>query len=218
MVNEIQQESIPVTKFSTTTTQQLLDRFEAKYIIPIAQIDSIVRFLMPYCSYDKYSADSQDRFYKVNSLYFDTPEYLLLKRRMTKSEKRFNMRIRSYGDDSCLPFFLEIKQRIGDIVRKTRGRVNNPDFADYFETASGPQQNSDGSKNSEHTELFYRTAHRYNASPVVLVQYRRQAFFSNYDEYARVTFDLDLKCMAQTRFDPSPVESIDVSMQCGVRF
>ena len=59
---------------STVTTPALLDRFESKYTIPIQLVEPIIQFILPYCSYDKYSALSPDKYYKINSLYFDTPD------------------------------------------------------------------------------------------------------------------------------------------------
>lgn len=200
---------------STVTTPSLLDRFESKYAIPFEMVKPIAQFIAPYCSHDKYSALSSDSFYKINSLYFDTPDFLLLRQRMLKAEKRFNMRIRCYGDDPSFPYFLEVKQRIGDIVRKTRAKTEDPDFAKYFSISPELRPRSDDSKNESHADLFYRTAFKYNARPVVLVQYRRQAFFSNYDEYARVTFDIDLRYMAQSEYDPLPVR--DLMFPCDVQ-
>ena len=190
---------------ASVTTPPLLSRYEAKYTIPFSQIDSIVQFISPYCSYDTYSTLSPDKFYIVNSLYFDTPDLHFLRQRMTKAEKRFNMRIRSYGNDPSFPYFFEIKQRVGDVVRKVRAKVDDPDFAAPFKASSCQKSSGDESKNTAYRNLFYRTANQFNAHPVVLVQYRRQAFFSNYDEYARVTFDIDLRYMQQSDYDPRPV-------------
>lgn len=195
-------------EFANVTTPPLLDRFESKYVIPFEMVEPVAEFIKPYCSHDKYSAISPDSFYKVNSLYFDTPDYHFLHQRLRKAEKRFNMRIRGYGDNPQLPYFFEIKQRIGDIVRKTRALVENPEYEEYFGKDPYTFPGDDSDKNREKCIMFYKTVHKYNARPVVLVQYRRRAFFSNYDEYARVTFDIDLRYMepSDNSFKPLPVE------------
>jgi len=200
---------------SAATTPSLLDRYEAKYLIPMQMIDPIVQFIKPWCSYDKHSALSEDRFYKVNSLYFDTPDFLFLRQRLHKAEKRFNMRIRSYGDAPIFPYFFEIKQRLGDIIRKIRAEINDPGYADHFHISSILPEPDNDQKNNTHRDLFYLTASRYNARPVVLVQYRRQAFFSNFDDYARVTFDIDLRFRQQDSYDPIPVEEQMYHCQSG---
>jgi SPX domain protein involved in polyphosphate accumulation len=191
---------------STVTTPALLDRFESKYAIPIHLVDQIIQFIQPYCSHDKYSALSPDRYYIINSLYFDTPDFLFLRKRILKAERRFNMRIRCYGDNPTFPYFFEIKQRIGDIVRKTRARIDDPEYARYFFATNDQPPPLEDPKNCKHRDLFYHTAFKYNAQPVVLVQYRRQAFFSNYEEYARVTFDINLRFKPQNDYNPLPVE------------
>jgi len=44
----------------------------------------------------------------------------------------------------------------------------------------------------------------YNTSPKVFTQYRRKAYVSDIDDYARATFDIDLKSCPQTEFKLSP--------------
>jgi hypothetical protein len=185
---------------------QMLERYELKYTIPVTMIEPIERFLKPYCSFDKYSTLSEDNFYRVNSLYFDTPEFLFLRKRLLKADNRFNMRIRSYGDDPKPPYFLEIKQRRGDTIKKFRAQSD-----DAFLKALSTVEVTDSHLSAEekdrlNQELFYRTAQTYHANPVVLVQYLRKAFISDVDDYARVTFDKALRYMPQISYNVSPVE------------
>ena len=70
------------------TIPALLQRYEMKFVIPRDMIEPISDFASVYCSLDKYSAKSPSTFYRVNNLYFDTPNYLFLKRRLAGSENR----------------------------------------------------------------------------------------------------------------------------------
>ena len=190
---------------------QMLERYELKYTIPVAMIEPIERFLKPYCSFDKYSTLSEDNYYRVNSLYFDTPEFLFLRKRLLKADNRFNMRIRSYGDDPKPPYFLEIKQRRGDTIKKFRAQSD-----DAFLKALSTVEITDAHLSAEekdrlNQELFYRTAQTYHANPVVLVQYLRKAFISDVDDYARVTFDKALRYLPQMAYNVSPDEKNMVS-------
>ena len=200
----------------------VLSRFEAKYTIPLDLVDPICDFIAPYCSLDHYSEESPDHFYNVNSLYFDTPSYLFLRERLLRAERRFNVRVRTYGGNLKAPCFLEIKQRIGDIVRKFRAKIFTNDLYSFLHdpTSIDLRKSGGDSKNLENIELFRNTLYRYNAEPVVMVHYKRRAFISECDEYARVTFDraicstkkndYDLltdagsmvQCDMQTCFDP----------------
>jgi hypothetical protein len=182
----------------------ILDRYEAKYTIPESMIDEIADFISPYCSYDKYSEKSDDGFYKVNSLYFDSPEFLFLRQRILKAEKRFNMRIRSYGDNPQLPYFMEIKQKKGDVVRKFRAKVLNENIEALFYASPVAQHDPEDEQQDMNKNLFLTMAHIYNAQPQVIVQYDRKAFVSEYEEYARVTFDAGLRYMQENSYNTIP--------------
>lgn len=185
----------------------VLERFESKYTIPLSMVDRISDFIGPYCSLDKYSAITPGNFYRVNSLYFDTPHFLFLQQRLRKVEKRFNMRVRSYGDHPVMPWFLEIKQRRGDVIKKFRSRLRSGDLKEIVQAPGPFALEDDDEMQFENRELFRRTAHRYNARPVVLVQYVRKAYAADYDDYARVTFDIGLRYMAQSDYSPVPLEN-----------
>jgi hypothetical protein len=183
----------------------VLERYELKYTIPYSMVDEISAFVEAYCFLDKYSEKSPDRFYKINSLYFDTPDFLFLRKRLAREHRRFNMRIRSYGDNPQLPYFLEVKQKRGDIIKKLRAKVFN---ADLDAMLNGPVEDSflSGDKEAPSRAAFLRLRHIYNAQPQVIVQYRRKAYISHYEDYARVTFDKELCYMEQHDYSPVPVE------------
>ena len=84
-----------------------LQRYELKYTIPRWQVDEIEAFIAPYCFMDAYSARCEDGFYRVNSLYLDSPELILLRTRLCGAQHRFNMRVRTYGDSPAVPYFAE---------------------------------------------------------------------------------------------------------------
>jgi hypothetical protein len=185
----------------------VLARFETKYTIPLSMVDSISDFISPYCSLDKYSEQSSDRYYGINSLYFDTPSFLFLRQRLLRAENRFNMRIRTYGDKPQLPYYLEIKQRQGDVVRKFRTKIFNADLFSLLHGTGPMAVEGPDDANRRNMELFLQTRHRYNAQPAVIIQYKRKAYISDCDDYARVTFDRNIRYMQQNDYDPLPVES-----------
>lgn len=190
------------------STPSVLERYELKYTIPASMVEPIVDFIKPYCSYDSYSEKSvkTDGYYKVNSLYFDTPEYLFLKKRLARCENRFNMRIRSYGDNPVPPYFLEIKQRRGDTVRKFRSKCDDNFLKELSNSELKPVHFSSSEKERKNQELFYNAMQTYHGNPVVLVQYMRKAFVSDVDDYGRVTFDKSLRYMQQNAFNVFPCE------------
>ena len=64
-----------------------LQRYELKYTIPRWQVDEIEAFIAPYCFMDAYSARCEDGFYRVNSLYLDSPELILLRTRLCGAQQ-----------------------------------------------------------------------------------------------------------------------------------
>jgi hypothetical protein len=183
----------------------VMDRYEAKYTIPESLIAGISDFIRPYCTLDKYSEREKDLFYKINSLYFDSPGFAFLRQRLNRSPNRFNMRVRTYGDAPQLPYFLEIKQKKSDIIRKYRAKVFDTDLHGLLD-GTDPECGSGGAEDAANTDLFIRMKHTYNAQPQVVVQYRRKAYVSECDDYARVTFDKELRYRRETKYVPLPVE------------
>ena len=191
----------------------VLERYELKYTIPCHLVDEVSRFVSAYCFLDKYSEKSPDLYYKINSLYFDTPAFLFLRRRLGREYKRFNMRVRSYGDNPQLPYFLEVKQKRGDIIKKLRAKVFDRNL-DALLNGPVTKEFLTGDKEAPSRAAFLRLHHIYNAQPQVIVQYRRKAYISNYEDYARVTFDKELRYMEQHEYSPVPIE--DKMASCDV--
>ncbi len=183
----------------------VLERYELKFTIPEDMVGAISAFIEPYCALDRYSEISRDGFYQVNSLYLDTPEYLFLRNRMARVHNRFNMRVRSYTENPAPPYFLEVKQKCGDVIRKHRARISDPDLARVLDPDAGPECLS-AADDADKAALFRDLAHRFNAAPVVMTRYRRKAYFSHCDEYARVTFDAGLRYRQQREYKPLSLE------------
>jgi hypothetical protein len=182
------------------------NRYEAKYTIASSLVDEVAHFIRPYCSLDKYSELSENGFYTINSLYLDSPRFFFLRQRLSRAPTRFNMRIRTYGEEPLLPYFLEIKQKNGDVVRKYRAKIFTPDIYSVLNgCVESVGEDSQDTAQSDNLRRFSRLVHQYNAQPHVLVQYSRKAYVSDCDDYARVTFDRNLCTMQQNEPVPLPV-------------
>lgn len=187
------------------TIPPVLERYELKYMIPSCMVEPISDFAAIYCSPDNYSLNSTDGFYRVNSLYLDSPDWFFLRMRLEGMDNRINMRVRSYGDDPDVPYFLEIKQKTGGVVRKYRAEVRDRNwFRAYTEPGFYPYQVGTDGKEDASRKLFERMVFTYNAAPVILTQYARKAWISEVDDYARITFDRELKFRPETEYRPVP--------------
>ena len=102
------------------------------------------------------------------------------------------MRIRTYDSRIGVPCFFEIKHKKNGIVRKYRATVKNENWRELFETPGCRLEEIVDDENMENAGLFYQTALAYQAGPKILTRYRRKAFVSDVDDYARATFDRQL--------------------------
>jgi len=179
------------------TLPPVLERYELKYIIPWEYVEPISEFLKLYCSLDYYSeqAVDDDYFYKVTSLYFDSPNFELLKQRIEGKATRFNMRVRAYGNGGSAPYFLEVKNCIGisGVVKKYRATANEAQWPHILTDPGFRAAESDTSAEKANKELFLRLAISYAIEPKILTKYQRRAFFSTVDQYARVTMDANMQ-------------------------
>ncbi|HSW60832.1 MAG TPA: polyphosphate polymerase domain-containing protein [bacterium] len=184
-----------MTKKGQIEIPQILERYELKYHIPFDLVEPISDFVKPYCDLDEYSQREKTGFYIINNLYFDSPFYTFLKNRLEGAEKRFNMRLRIYGLDPVPPYFFEIKHKTGDVIRKYRTKCRDENVEDMLYCTNSAEKYGLTGSDAENMNLFQRLAVTYNVEPKVFTQYSRKAWISNTDDYARVTFDIDLKCM-----------------------
>ncbi len=181
-----------------------LDRYELKYIIPFEYVEPMTEYLMRYCTLDYHSKVSSDNFYPVNSLYFDTKNYTFLKNRLYTKNPRFNIRARSYGYEPKPPYFLEIKYKDSNIVKKYRATIDDEEWPHMFIDPEYRTNLQGAETEMKNKEMFYITALKYAATPKIFTQYRRRAFVSEIDEYVRVTMDIDMKCHLEENYTLTP--------------
>lgn len=178
------------------------ERYELKYQIPKSLVDPISNYISAYCELDYYSQISPDGFYTINSLYLDSPQLTFFNNKESTLAKRFNMRIRSYGDHPTKPYFFEIKEKSQDFVKKRRAKVNTSNLQSIVD---GTFESHDVDLNSKkNLDRFLSFMHIYNAQPQVLTQYRRKAFFSTVEDYVRITFDAQLKFAEENQLNVWP--------------
>ncbi len=177
-------------------------RYELKYIIPKSMVAKIEEYIEIYCQKDNHSIKAPDGYYTVNTLYLDSPNFLLLDHKRSDMSKRFTLRIRGYADGENPPYFFEVKKKSGMIIDKIRACVDVKDLYEVFKRPDGALGlNAEDKKNLKY---FIRKAEELHARPKIFTQYRRLAFFSVFDEYVRITFDRDLKFCKSKKFDVVP--------------
>lgn len=167
---------------------RLIERYEAKYRIPVDLVEPIRKAALVACDPD--SANRGGR-YVISSLYLDTRRRRLYRETTDRVPRRFKLRVRRYSTGGKC--FLEVKRRIKGVISKLRvpipldawpGVVLDPRVAAEMELSARDRRNLD--------EFVWRCI-SLGAEPATVVRYEREAYISRLESYARVTFDWRLR-------------------------
>jgi hypothetical protein len=207
----------------------LLQRYELKYLITPDLVEPISKFIEGHCVMDYYSQIAPQNSYVINSLYFDTFTNQLLRRKVAGLDNTWCLRVRSYGSEPKPPFFTEVKLKKNDFSNKMRAKIGE-DWVEILQSGIVPDDVDPRSR--QYLEQFIFLMQRDGAYPRILTQYRRKAYLSEIDGYARVTFDRDLRYQLadgeyvihpnealMTHYDldeifPHPEEAVILELKC----
>ena len=145
----------------------VMKRYELKYIVSASQRAFLEERLAPHMKIDKYGITS------IASLYYDTPDYRLIRLSVEKPPFKEKIRLRSYGlATESSPVFLELKRKYDGIVYKRRVQTTIP-FVERFFGYKG-DITADGQIAREITYFrdYYKTL-----VPACLIIYDRAAYF-----------------------------------------
>ncbi len=139
------------------------------------------------------------------NLYFDNLQRTFFKWAEQKPDGRFNMRLRTYGEnpgDGATCHF-EVKEKRRDVVVKTRGSLKGGHPERLWEDTAAVMAAAGNEEGRSNLELFLRRAMSYDAHPVLQTQYRRIAWFGRFEDYARVTIDINMRWRPVDRMELS---------------
>lgn len=143
-----------------------MQRVELKYILTNEQTDYLKEQLVGHMEVDKYGLTS------IASLYYDTPNYRLIRTSIEKPKYKEKIRLRSYGiatDDS--PVFLELKRKVNGIVYKRRIKTTLNIASNFFENNDNLGVDSQIAKEITFFRDYYK-----NLKPACLIIYDRVAY------------------------------------------
>jgi hypothetical protein len=190
-----------------------LYRYELKYLISEDVIASMRQYLKLYCDRDKFNGDNEG--YEITSLYLDTPQKQFVRDNKNDLPYRMKMRLRTYDSDPENSVHFEIKRKANELIHKTRSYLPHGHWREGIEDLNSCKKFIKDEKAWKVLENFNTTRERLGATPSVIVRYKREAFMSNVDDYARVTFDRKI-CAQMTDHwsfdvDPKMWRSIDLA-------
>lgn len=156
-------------------------RYETKYLISFKELKMIKKVLEEHnIKIDEYGKTS------IQSLYYDTPYDLLVRRSIEKPEYKEKLRLRSYGrtsKNSCV--FLEIKKKSQGIVYKRRIKTTTSEASNFI------KGELDYKSQIGHELNYFRNEYD-GLKPKCLIMYEREAYLDSSSDL-RITFDYDIR-------------------------
>lgn len=168
----------------------LFNRLEIKYLVDRSKRTALTQDLRAFMCQDSHSASREG--YTVRSLYFDTPDYRAYHEKIAGTAVRHKLRIRAYGDDfESTPWVrLEVKSRYLNYIHKIAADVSREAYGEIERSlARRIMPPPDLLRPDSGAKEFFRVQRQQNMQPVVIVQYRRQAFERREINRVRVNFD-----------------------------
>ena len=156
----------------------VMKRYELKYILSPQQRAYLEKALEGHMKIDKYGITS------IASLYYDTPDYRLIRLSIQKPPFKEKIRLRSYGlatEES--PVFLELKRKYDRIVYKRRVQSTIPVVNRFFLREGDIPANGQIAREIQYFRDYYGTL-----VPACLIVYDRAAYFEP-DGDLRLTID-----------------------------
>lgn len=160
----------------------IFERTEKKYVITVSQKNELLSLISDKIKSDEYGESN------VNSIYYDTDDYRLIRNSIEKPVYKEKLRLRSYsvpkGDSTV---FLELKKKYKGVVYKRRKTLKYDDAQKYLKSHILPD-NSQIMREIDWTMNFYKTL-----KPKMFIGYDRLAYVGSEDENLRITFDFNLR-------------------------
>ncbi|HEX7357558.1 MAG TPA: polyphosphate polymerase domain-containing protein [Ignavibacteriaceae bacterium] len=172
-------------------------RLEYKFLLPVERIDELRRAISPFVFIDEYAEREINKEYTVHSIYFDTMRLDDYHDKLSGIKIRKKLRIRGYNyKDEKSIVFLEIKRKYENHISKNRAPLFFSDLKEIFNTADCEKyvlKKSNYIDAVNDARKFFYLSKIKNCSPVVLINYEREAYFSKHDTTLRITFDKNLR-------------------------
>jgi SPX domain protein involved in polyphosphate accumulation len=158
--------------------QMIFKRYEIKYMISAKQLAIIKEAFKEHMIADVHGKST------ICSLYYDTPDFRLIRRSLEKPVYKEKLRVRSYGvsnPDSLV--FVELKKKYKSVVYKRRISLPEKDATEYLSTGVAKSQSQITN------EIDYALKFYHPLVPSMLLSYDREAYYGKDNHEFRITFD-----------------------------
>lgn len=161
---------------------EVFKRYEKKYMLMIEQYGALMQELQVYMQQDDYGQHT------ICNIYYDTPDYELIRTSIEKPVYKEKFRVRSYGVPGVEDLvFLELKKKYKGVVYKRRVPLSYKQAMEYLIEKKKPQEQTQIMKE---IDWFMKME---QPVPKVFIAYDRIALFGKEDANLRVTFDTNIR-------------------------
>lgn len=158
------------------------ERVEQKYLLDESKYNTLFEAISGHITPDEFG-ESQ-----VCNIYYDTPDWRIVRRSIRKPLYKEKLRLRTYGIPNSDSYaFVEIKKKINGVVYKRRAYLRYANALDYLAGKCEPEK-----KNQVTGEVDWFLHSYEGIRPAMIVAYKRTAFFGIDDPDLRITFDRDI--------------------------
>ena len=165
--------------------KEVFKRIEIKYLLNEEQLSGLMPYLETMAKVDRYGLS------RINNIYFDTPDYRLVKTSMEKPIYKEKLRLRTYGKtDDDTNSFIEIKKKYDGVVYKRRISGRYLDTYSYLISRNSAKDSFDHSQISKEIREFLKLYG--DLRPAMCICYDRIAMIGTEDAEFRVTFDRNI--------------------------
>ncbi|MCR5836362.1 MAG: polyphosphate polymerase domain-containing protein [Lachnospiraceae bacterium] len=160
-------------------------RTEMKYLVNEEQYQQLKKYLDTIAAVDSYGKT------KINNIYFDTPDFYLIRTSLEKPLYKEKIRLRTYGKTNDKSnSFIEIKKKYDGVVYKRRISGDYDSNYKYLLQKKTIGKEEGGSQISK--EIDYFKGMYKNLIPAMKICYDRVAMIGKEDESLRITFDSNI--------------------------
>lgn len=175
----------------------VLDRYEAKYIIPRWLVPEIREFIRPFCDPDPNGRGDPPE-YVITTMQLDSPDLALHHAKEYETLNRFKLRVRTYGVPGQNKIYMEVKRKLRFTIVKSRCSIPFEKWSEELVYGTRNDLTFKSRKEEQGFLDFVRLSREIGARPIVLIRYTRESYFGVMDRYARVTFDRKLQYLPVT--------------------
>ena len=181
--------------------QAVFKRKEIKYLLSREERDALLPILKAYMEPDAFAHSS------ISNLYYDTPDFRMVRRSLEKPMYKEKLRLRSYGTpENISTVFPEIKKKAMGIVYKRRislpyqeavsflsgQQIASADTCDGTTRQIASTDMCDGTTRQIFHELDWMLASYEDLAPRVFLSYERDSYKGILDSSLRLTLDQDI--------------------------